>query len=273
MNNMNNIYNTHNIKIYGAIGYTILNQSCIFPNTEILLIADMHDEPIKECSSKQIMIDDFLKIFLKKNYKIILEEIPSTKELVEIFPQSVHIKNLRKLYLDNQDKIIAVDIRLDLLDTTLLENSPLPITIHLITLFEFFMIKSNLFNNYILKSYYLKLLKKFRNLIKIYIKYLIKKSSDIDKNKLTEIIHSFDDLLVHIMDYYTICKLYDILKENKYNKIVINCGLYHVEQLEKNIIKYLKFNLKKTEGVTKIKDTKINNLNKTVNICIDYFDF
>ena len=54
----------NNIKIYGALGYTILYNSDIFPDTEILLISDNHDEYIKDCNTKQIMIDEYLKIKL-----------------------------------------------------------------------------------------------------------------------------------------------------------------------------------------------------------------
>lgn len=258
----------NNIKIYGAIGYTILYDSPLFPNTEILIISDNHDEYIKECNSKQITIDEFLKQYLINGYKIFLEEIPSKNELVEIFPSSTHIKRLRKLYLDNMDKIIATDIRLDLIDITLLNDSKLPLIFHYIKLFEFFMIKSKLFDLPIIKKYYLILLKRFTNFIKHYKDYIIKKSIDINNIILNNIIEDTSILLIDIMDFYTFSRIYTELTEKRNNKLIINCGLYHSENLIKHLIKHLNYKIKKQSGINKISES-----NYIDNMCIDYFQF
>lgn len=257
----------NNTQIYGAIGYVILNDSILFPNTEILIISDNHDEEYKSCfSDKEIMIDKFLKLYLKDNYKIFLEEIPSNKELIELFPSSSHIKNLRNLYLNNMDKIIGIDIRLNLMDITKLNNSNIPLIYHYKPIYNFFMTKSKLYDIPIINNYYIVLLNKFNNMIKKYYDVITNKSI-IDKNILDNIKMDTDNILSDIMEFYAFCRLYAELKDKKNNKLIINCGLYHAENIKNNIIKYLKYNIKKESGINNMSE-----INKDY-ICVDYFIF
>ena len=47
-----------------------------------------------------------------KNYQILLEEVNRNQvKLLELWPNSDHIQNLKNLYLNNRTKIIPVDIR------------------------------------------------------------------------------------------------------------------------------------------------------------------
>lgn len=257
-------------KIYGMIGYTILYNSLIFPNTEILIISDMHNEPIKNCNPyKQINIEDLLNMYNNKGYKILLEEIPNKKELIPLFPDSKHVNNIREFYLKNFDKIIGFDIRLDLINITELENSSVPLIIYFVRLFEFFMIKSKLFELPIVKKYYLKILLKFIKFINYYKEQIKYTYAKINKIIFKKLIKNLNDLLSDIIEFYCFCRLFDELKQNKLNKFVIYCGLYHAEKLINVIQKYLHYIIKKQDGINSIIDTNYNN----TELCIDIFDF
>ncbi len=270
------------LKIYGAIGYTILYNSELFKDIEILLISDIHEEFTKKCDSEyEITIDKYLSQLLDKDYTIILEEIPNTKELVELFPNSNHVKNLRKLYLNNIDKITGIDIRLDLIDITDIKTNNIILIKKLIDICNVYLLKNKLFTDFslynkkidqsIFKDYYLKLIKKFQNFIYYCDKDIYKYPKDISPIKIEIIITLLEEILSDIIEFYTMNVIYDkinyILKYNKNKKIVVNCGLYHIEQIEKYLIEYLKFNIKKTLGVVKMKDSGTNK------ICINYIDF
>jgi len=257
-------------KIFGMIGYTILYNSFIFPNTEILIISDMHDESIKNCTPyKQINIEDLLNTYIEKEYKILLEEIPNKKELIPLFPDSEHVNNTRKFYLKNFDKIIGFDIRLDLIDVTALEKSSVPLITHFVRLFEFFMIRSKLFELPIVKKYYLKMLLKFYKFMNHYKEHIKYTYIKINKTTFEKLMKNLNDLLSDIIEFYCFCRLFSELKENKINKIVINCGLYHAEKLIDNIKKYLHYSIKKQNGINSLMEINQNNNS----LCIDIFEF
>ena len=164
------------IKIYGAIGYTILYNSDIFKDIEILLISDMHEEFIKKCDSiEEITIDKYIKNLLDKDYTIILEEIPNNRELEELFPTSNHVKEIRKLFLNNMDKITGIDIRLDIINITNIKSNNEILIKKLLNIYKFYLFKNDLFkhltlynkkiNKSIIKDYYLKVIKKFKNFL------------------------------------------------------------------------------------------------------------
>ena len=112
--------------LFGAIGYTILENSLLFPNLKIILISDKHDEDEKSCKSKSgeiidsIDISEYLKKLIEKKYTVLLEEIPYLGDLVTLWNESDHVMTIRKLYLEciknykTKDRIFAFDIRLDL---------------------------------------------------------------------------------------------------------------------------------------------------------------
>lgn len=255
------------------VGYTILYNSLLFPNTEILIISDMHDEPIKNCSPyKQINIEDLLNTYIDKGYKILLEEIPNKKELIPLFPDSDHVNNTREFYLKYFDNIIGFDIRLDLVDLvdiTEIKNSSIPIITHFNRLFEFFMTDSKLFEMPIIKKYYLKLLLKFYKFINHYKIQLKYSYSNINKIIFEKIITNLNNLLSDIIEYYCFCRLFSELIESKINKFVINCGLYHAEKIIDNIKKYLHYSVKKQDGINSLIETNYNN----TELCIGIFEF
>lgn len=274
-----------NIKIYGALGYTILYNSDLFKDIEILLVSDVHEEFTKKCNSiQEISINKFIKDLMDKDYTIILEEIPNNKELEELFPTSNHVKELRTLYLNNINKITGIDIRLDLIDITEIKNNDNILIKKILNIYNFYLFKNILFNKYslynkridksILKDYYLKLIKKFKKFIYFCNEDLYKYPTDISNIKIEIIIRQLEEILSDIMEFYTMIILYDkinyLLKNNKPKKIVIYCGLYHIEQLEKYIIEYFKFKIKKSDGIVKMNNIVDRYFN---DICMKYINF
>ncbi len=263
------------VKIYGMIGYSILHNSPLFPNTEILLISDMHNEPIKNCApSEQINISSLLKYFLDKGYIILLEEIPNKRDVVSYFPDSNHVRDTRELYLENFDKIIGFDIRLDLIDSISLENSELPLITHFTNLLDFFMIKARSFELEITKKYHLSMLIKFKNFISKYIDDLKKKSLEVDKLVHKLILTDLDNILSDIIEFYCFCRLSAELVQLKGSpqKYVINCGLYHSEKIIDIICKQLKYTIKEQHGINKMEETWLIESDAS-GMCVRYFHF
>jgi hypothetical protein len=255
-------------KIYGIVGYIILNNSDIYPNTEILLLSDMHNEDIKDCGdSNTIKITDLLNEYLNKNYKIILEEIPSKNELISLFPDSNHVNDTRDFYLKNFNKIYGADIRLDLIDIYLLDNATKPLITFLLNIYNFFINKNNLYDEELIKKYYLKMLVNFKNFNEKYYDYLIINPNNIDNVIYNDIIYEINKITDDIMDFYIYIVVYLLLKNNNNKKIVIYSGLYHTQNLYKYLQKYMLFKIKNKDGLTNI-DYKFDN-----NLCIKYFNF
>ena len=260
-------------QIYGMIGYTILHNSNIFPDTEILLICDMHTEPYKDCFSYDYMdIDKLIKIYLDKKYKIFIEEVPNNNNLIEIFPHSRHVKNIRKLYLDNSHDIVGFDIRLNLFDTQSTTDSD-KLSNSFIKLFDYFVISNGLYENLLTEQEYMKNLIRFRNFVIKYGNEMKKKYVDVDKNIYLNMLDEIEELLSRIIEFECFCKLCESLQhslQKKPNKFVIYCGLVHSEKLVEMIKKYLKYTIKVSKGINKmiqVKNTHVDSL------CMDLFDF
>ena len=80
--------------IYGTIGYTVLKN--ISTNNKIIILADMHDT-LPSCTNQTNISDWFKSKF--KSSKILLEEVPREGfKLEELWPQSPHTQELKKLF-------------------------------------------------------------------------------------------------------------------------------------------------------------------------------
>jgi hypothetical protein len=266
--------------LFGAIGYSILEHSEIFSDIKIILISDKHDEEDKICKSydgkivDSIMISDYLKKLIGKNYILLLEEIPYGGELVSLWNDSDHVINTRKLYLESlnneklKNKIIPFDIRLDLISNMSNEyylNQILRKYIINITnfcllkcpIFKEFKIYENIDKSFI-SSYYREILDKFYFCTKYYEKYLDYKIKDIPH--YNNIIDTIELLLSDIMEFYCILKICDLIDRNN-KKLVIYCGLYHIEKIKDKLINYFKFRKIYDRGIMKMAD--IEKINQT----------
>lgn len=102
--------NKVSLNISGLVSYTILLNP--INNKFIILLGDVHDG-VSYCEKDKIWIDRILDKLLHKNkIKVLLEEVPRDGlELVELWPNAEHTQRLKKWFLQNQDKIIPIDIR------------------------------------------------------------------------------------------------------------------------------------------------------------------
>lgn len=271
--------------IYGTIGYSILNNSSIFPNNEIILLADSHDEKYKKCDpdniyNTDIQINDFLESLLNKNHILMIEEIPNTKDLVPLFPESTHVKNIRNFYIKNQHNknLIPIDIRFEFIDNyeegyyddQILSN-------YIYKIYKFFVFEHDFFfglNLYsknidmsILKDYYIKLLTDFNLFVKKNKLYMYDKIKNIPNKDI--LIDNINDILSDIMELYVIMKLFEIFitNEKPNKKIIIYTGLYHTDNIKQTLLKYYKFTEIKKDGITEMKD-KHKYMRDCINIMI-----
>jgi len=259
--------------LFGAIGYTILEDSLLFPNLKIILISDKHDEEEKYCKTKDgniidsIDISEYLKKLIEKNYIVLLEEIPYLGELVTLWNNSDHVMTVRKLYLDCikddkfKDNIFAFDIRLELVKNMSSEYYlEQKLFDYLENIQKFFLLEYNnlkkltIYNKNIdrsfLGSYYYDILKKYYFFIKKYQPYLRYKIKDIPN--YNKVYNTIDMLLSHIIEFYCVSIIFDLI--NKNNKIVVYCGLYHTQNIKNNLIKYFNFNKITDNGIVSLEN-------------------
>jgi hypothetical protein len=270
--------------IFGAIGYSILGKSNIFPNVEIMLISDQHDEPTTSCKSDDgkiipsILISDYLRKLILDGYILLLEEIPYSGDLIGLWEDSIHVASTRQLYLNSlnsdklKNKIIPFDIRLDIIKNLDKNYSDNQILFHYIyNINEFCILKckhlislsiySKNIDKSILGNYYNSILYKFYYFVRNYKSYLNYRIKDIPKKH--EIYDTIEILLSDIMEFYCIANIFDLIINNQ-TKIVINCGLYHIEKLEKLLCKYFNFNILRVYGAM-----SMNDIDKIKDICIE----
>lgn len=258
--------------IYGAIGYSILKNSELFQNSRIILISDNHDEEIKDCGSTvpDIQIESYLEYLLNNNYVTMIEEIPNLRELVSLFPESSHVENIRKFYINNKDNknMIPIDVRFELIDNhdeeyydkQKLKNYILKISEFFIFEHKFFIglsLYSEKIYDSILGVHYKYLLEKYELFKKEYDKFFGNEIKYIPHKKV--LIDKINEILSDIMELYILIKLYEILNNGK-GKIIIYAGLYHIDKIKKLLIKYYKYKEFENYGSTNINDISNENL-------------
>lgn len=252
------------MNLSGSIGYSFLSKN----DKKILVFADAHSE-VEYCKEDYIKISNLFKSLLKKDkYQILLEEVDRRNvELNELWPKSEHIQNLKKLYLENKEYIIPIDIRPFLykfswefiLEDKFKEYGKVKLIDYLENLDIFFKLKSDnlVFNNEIKKlisnnDYIENINKNFNNLKFLYLKFKYMNKNILNKNLIDiynlnkDIFKILDDLLSSIMEWYTIVL---ILSTKKIS--IIHLGLFHSREIVYNLIKNYKFDLIEENGITK----------------------
>lgn len=269
------------MNLYGSIGYTLLKNNKNTKPEYILILADMHSK-LPYCNN-YINIADW---FDTQKYKIniLLEEVPrGSLELRELFAKSDHTKSLKQLFINNSDLIHALDIRpflipfsweilmfdnIDNNEITLLEYCDLidnffnfthpEIKIRLNEIYTFDFIKNTKLNNHFKLIYnnYLQYLTKYKQYLDIKI-ILIFQNKNI-------ILQELNNILDQIMEFYTLCKIYQTSVNNK--NVIIHTGLSHSEKILEwllynynyKILTYSGINLLKYAINTDIKDGCVN---------------
>ena len=252
------------INIYGTIGYTILQNNKY--NKKIIIMADMHDT-LPSCSKKEINISDWFKSKFNTS-GILLEEVPRDNVVLEeLWGQSKHTQQLKRLYLNNPKIIDPVDIRPLLIPFSweLINQVPennMKFKRYLLYIDNFFSLK----NSYLKKklvNYNVDHLvnsnlgKHFLKIKKIYYKFLLSNYGYLKKdikyiyqNKV-HILNDFNDILNHIMEWF-ICAKINI---NKKKSIILHTGLAHSEKVIQLLIKYYNYNIIMKNGVNTLEES------------------
>ena len=256
------------MNLSGSIGYTLLSKN----KKKILIFADAHSD-VEYCKDNFVKISElFNKLLNNDNYQILLEEVNRNNvELDELWPESEHIQNLKKLYLKNKNLIIPIDIRPQFykfsweifLNDKYKKFGDIKLNDYLENLNLFFfkdkidkkkynlklndkikklIIDENYYNN--LKNNFDRLKNSYSDYLKTYDNFLNKKLIDIyniDQN----VFHLLDKLLSSIMEWY--CTLI-MLTTNKIS--ILHAGLFHSREIVKILLNDFKFNIIENYGIT-----------------------
>jgi hypothetical protein len=273
--------------VFGAIGYTILKN--INNEKKMLIFADMHDH-LEKCKDSIIISEWLKKKILNKFNKnklksiLILEEVPRNKESIlklrELWSTSLHTQELKNLYIENPNVIIAIDIRTYLIPFNLeimkQNNNDYKIKLknYLVDIDNFInknfiKLYNNLPNNKKVKFTESKLGIHF-NLIKTnYNNLLIKYNNVMDKLVTdiinTDLMHDVEKLLSDIMEFI-VCVY---ITKNIDEKIIIHVGLAHSEKIIELLINLYEYDKIKEVGINKLNELNYKNINGCQLIDID----
>jgi len=251
----------NSISLYGSIGYSYLTNKNTNPKF-ILLLSDNHSD-LSYCNN-HIMISDGLKNKSQIN-KILLEEVPRENvELKDLFNNSLHTQELKKLFLNNPKLIHGIDIRpllikfsWEILDIAELPNITLNEYIDGIESFYNLSnnnIKENCvnYNNKIKDSlHFIKIKRKYIDFKTKYNNYLNEFMLNIFKNN-RNILEEVSEILDDIMEFYIILNIFNEIHKNK----IIHTGLLHSEKLLYWLTNYYNYEIIDQKGITKIEQTK-----------------
>ena len=268
--------------ISGLVGYSLLKNP--EKKTYVLLLADIHDGvdycKLGEDGKSSVFIDEILNSFLKEDgYNVLLEEVPRTfnLELKELWPDATHTQRLKDWYIDNQDKVIPVDIRPFLVPFSfqkanykMIEEKELKMRmskyvevldslffLNEISLEESIPFFKNILlaleNKKDLNKGIMRLYKELKGFYKeLRSKINLEETFGEIYEKNIEWFRDLEGLKIAIMDWYTIL----MLLSNKNS--VIHFGLAHYDHVKSILIKNFGFTIIKENGIQEIKylDTK-----------------
>jgi len=201
-------------------------------------------------------------------------------KLIELFKNSSHTQDIKKLFLSNQNIIEAIDIRYFLVPFSwnILNNSNNPIynitlESYLYDLNKFFKLELinnkkikyfNILNQESVKEHFKKLKIKYDKFIKKY-NNLFKTSVLIIYKNNNKINIELEDILDDCMEWYC-CHFINI---NRYNNVILFAGLYHTSKIHQILLKYYKMILIYQTGMTNITDKEDYSC-KTYNAMLNY---
>jgi hypothetical protein len=265
--------------IYGTIGYTLLNN--INYNNNIIIFSDMHDT-LTHCAN-QISVSDWFETKFKSS-KILLEEVPREGvELKELWLNAPHTQKLKKLFINNQQLIHAVDIRPHLIPFSwelIIEikddNKYIDITFkqYIKHIDLFFCLESDYFINKLVKydktklphtklgKHFMIIKKNYGNFLQEHKKY---KNISIKQIYLeeTKILDQLNNILDEIMEWY-ICANIDL---NKLKPIILHTGLVHSEKVIRWLVLYYNYIILNKNGIN-----TLNELSSDISGCVQLPD-
>jgi hypothetical protein len=253
----------NNIKVYGAIGYSVLENK----NHKLLIFSDRHDK-LKDCEGSKIDMNDLFQdsIDTNSNALLLLEEVERTKEMEHlklVFDTATHTVDLKDTYIQNQKNIVGVDIRPHIIDFSLdygRIKSNYTLKNYISRMNDFYCLKSELFKKKLGDLYSAKQLintklgSHFLHIKKIYKIFLNNNRNILNKplnEKITnQIIEVVNNLLSDIMEWY-ICAL--IYKYQSIN-IILHTGLLHSTHVIDYLSDFYEYTISNNSGITNIEN-------------------
>jgi hypothetical protein len=262
------------MNVSGLVGYSLLEHN----NKNILILADVHDG-VEYCKNESTSISNWLKN-RKNNNQILLEEVNfKNLHLVDLWTNSKHTQELKKLSKEYEYEINSVDIRPLLLPFSwemLGDNNKyhkILLREYLIHINEFFYNSGYVYNTIIIKE--ISKLNNNKYINKINLHYKIIKDIYIDFLKLNK--HLLNETMINIYNYTkhyvnqnnlnTLNEINNIislimewyivlLALNTNENTIIHCGLAHTSKIVKTLEKIYKFNIIKQNGLNDINNIK-----------------
>jgi len=266
------------INIFGSIGYThFIN---ITNNKNLLLFADKHDD-IPSCENK-INIAEWLESKFKKSI-ILLEEVPRLdNELLALWDESIHTKELKELYLNNKSTVIPIDIRHQIIPFSwevIVDKKDILYNIslnkYLLLIDECLSMKNpylkqhcKLYNHKLLINtplgeHFLSIKDNFKEFInKIKKLNILYELIPIIYKKYQYILEEINEIISSIMEWY-ICACICVYNNKQ---LIIHIGLAHSEQIVKLLNTKYNYKLVEQQGINKLNDIESTNLSGCVKI-------
>lgn len=255
-----------NLKLYGFIGFVYLKN---LNNLNILILADQHDT-LPTCDNK-INVAEWLKKKINTS-EILLEEVPreENNKLIELWQESPHTQELKKLFLDHPKLIHGTDIRpylilfnWEVLDETNISDTDYDINMidYLKIIDTFFSLQhtylisnlsnynANILKNTLLGEHFLLIKNKYsifleklnnQNLLNYKIREMILKYS----NELLV----FNNILDSIMEWYICAQI----ESNKDKSIIVHAGLAHTDKIVDLLKSHYNFKIKYQKGINSL---------------------
>ena len=254
--------------IYGSVGYTLLEKD----NKKVLIFADIHDG-VSYCNNPSTSISE---LFKNRKNKILLEEaIQEEVKLKDLWPNSKHTQELKKLYYQNSDKIIPVDIRpllvpfsWELIDTSKHLGEEFKFDMYLKNIYFFLTKRGKLYKKYV--STKLDLIKDyntnrtlnihFSEIKNFFHGFIKKKKGPFYKQKMIyiknhhiDLLYDVNNIMSMIMEWYVILLIFTNDTES-----VVHVGLAHSNKINEL--------LEKVYGFKKLDQKGINILEQIYNV-------
>uniref|UniRef100_A0A6C0J5W8 Uncharacterized protein n=1 Tax=viral metagenome TaxID=1070528 RepID=A0A6C0J5W8_9ZZZZ len=269
---------TNNISISGTIGYVLFKYNNIY----VLVFSDVHDG-VSYCKEGSIQMADYFKSRLGKNNVLLEESTQKEVKLKDLWPNSKHTQELKKLAYSNNN-IMSFDIRPLLVPFSweLLDIDPnlgkVTLSDYLSLIDTFFNGTSLLFTKYIKnklnkiscnnkkleKKNHLQLeeIKRQYNLFKHNNSKLMTLSLNNIKKNNENILEKINDIISYIMEWYII-----LLILNSEKNIIVHTGLAHSSKLIR-ILYWYKFHPIESDGLNFL--DQISNIEQvdTIQACI-----
>ena len=264
--------------IYGTVGITLLSKGV----HNVIVMADNHDT-LPECQNKINVAEWFGKKM--GTSKILLEEVPRHgNKLLELWKESPHTQQLKKLYLENPDTIPGMDIRpfvipfsFEVLDEIEESNKDYDMDMfeYLKDIDNFFSLENefvmanlsnynvNMLKDTSLGKHFIMIKENFEEYLQsLYAKHLLNKKVRFLYNNHFDKLETINDILNSIMEWYICAHINLYLNKS----IIIHAGLAHTDKVVRWLSSHYGFDIKHQEGINEMIQSRVMKRSGCVNM-------